>query len=113
MIGKEEGDVAEVQVTVDDNGITDFDGMPNVVSTYSAGGQPIGIGNTGANACTYIAALGAQEVSAGSRQPRDAIYGFIDFELTVVDPANPSVTISAKPATVGFSNTLRTGISNL
>lgn len=86
-------DSAEVRVTVGDNGITAFDGMPGVISTYSAGGQPIGIGNTGANALTYIAPLGAQDLAGGNRQPKDAIYGFIDFELKVSDPANTSVTI--------------------
>ncbi|WP_372681968.1 choice-of-anchor U domain-containing protein [Desulfosarcina sp.] len=96
-------DSAEVRVTVDDNGITDFDGIPGVLSTYSADGQPIGIGNTGANACTRFVPLGIQEVAGGSRQPKDAMYGFIDFTLTVADPASPSVTIYLpSPAPAGY-----------
>ena len=96
-------DSTEVRVTVDDNGITAFDGMPGVISTYSADGQPIGIGNTGANACTRLVPLGTQDVSGGWQQPKDAIYGFIDFELKVIDPANSSVTIYLpSPAPVDY-----------
>ncbi|MFO7716773.1 choice-of-anchor U domain-containing protein [Desulfosarcina sp.] len=93
----------EIRVTVDDNGITAFDGMPGVVSTYAAGGQPIGIGNTGANACTRVVPLGAQDVGGGSQQPNDPLYGFLDFELRVIDPAGPSVTIYLpSPAPAGY-----------
>ena len=96
-------DSVEVRITVDDNGITDFDGMPGVISTYSADGQPIGIGNTGANACTRFVPLGTQDVAGGWQQPRDAMYGFIDFELKVIDPASTSVTIYLpSPAPAGY-----------
>jgi K319L-like, PKD domain len=96
-------DSAEVRVTVGDNGITVFDGMPDVISTYSADGQPIGIGNTGANACILIAPLGAQDVAGGSQPPKDAMYGFIDFELKVMDSSSTSVTIYLpSPAPSGY-----------
>lgn len=96
-------DSTEVRITVDDNGITDFDGMPGVISTYSADGQPIGIGNTGANACTRFVALGTQDAAGGWQQPRDAIYGLIDFALKVTDPASTSITIYLpSPAPVGY-----------
>ncbi len=96
-------DSTEVRITVEDNGIADFDGMPGVISTYSADGQPIGIGNTGANAFTRFASLGVQDVTGGSRQPKDAKYGFIDFELKVTDPASTSVTIYLpSPAPAGY-----------
>ena len=96
-------DSTEVRVTVDDNGITDFDGMPGVISTYSADGQPIGIGNTGANACTRFVPLGIQDVAGGWQQPKDAMYGFIDFTLKVTDPASTSVTIYLpSPAPAGY-----------
>ena len=96
-------DSTEVRITVDDNGITDFDGMPGVISTYSADGQPIGIGNTGANACTRFVALGTQDVAGGWQQPRDAIYGLIDFALKVTDPASTSITIYLpSPAPAGY-----------
>ena len=96
-------DSTEVRVSVDDNGITDFDGIPGVISTYSADGQPIGIGNTGANACTRFVPLGVQEVAGGWQQPKDAIYGFIDFDLKVNDPTRPSITIYLpSPAPAGY-----------
>jgi K319L-like, PKD domain len=96
-------DSAEVRITVEDNGIVDFDDMPDVISTYSTDGQPIGIGNTGANACTRFVPLEDQDVPRGVQQPRDAPYGFVDFELKVDDPANTSVTIYLpSPAPAGY-----------
>ena len=96
-------DRAEVRITVDDNGIIDFDGMPGVISTYSADGQPIGIGNTGANACIRFGPLEAQDLAGGWQQPEDVMYGFIDFELKVNDPASTSVTIYLpSPAPAGY-----------
>jgi hypothetical protein len=96
-------DSVEVTVTVEDNGITVFDGLAGVISTFSADGQPVGIGNTGANACIFIKALGSQDVAGGWQQPKDALYGFIDFELKVVDPGQTSVTIFLpSPAPTGY-----------
>jgi hypothetical protein len=101
--GDGDQDSTEVRIIVDDNGITAFDGIPGVISTTSADGQPIGIGNTGANACILLNPLGPQDVAGGSEPPQDAIYGFIDFELKVVDPSSTSVTIYLpSPAPAGY-----------
>jgi hypothetical protein len=75
-------DVAEVYVTVDDNGISRFDGMQGVISTQSTNGDPIGIG-VGGGACTALNMLTLQDMPAFSSQPQNLLYGLVDFELKV------------------------------
>ena len=86
-------DSAEVEIAVDDNGITAFDGIPGTVSVYSINGQPVAVRGSGANACIRFAPLDVQEVANDWQQPKDAMYGCFDFELKVSDPANTSITI--------------------
>ena len=84
----------EVNITIDDNGISDFDGMPGVVSTETPDGDPIGIGVESSNACTHITTMGLADFDQPTTiQPAGLLYGLVDFELRVNDPANSSVTI--------------------
>ncbi len=86
-------DIDEVYITVNDNGITDFDGMPGVVSTLTADGDPIGVNAGAGNACVSLAALTLQDMPATSPEPRDLVYGLIEFELKVSNPTASSITI--------------------
>ena len=82
-------DVDEVYITVDDNGISRFDGMQGVISTQTPNGDPIGI-TAGGGACTALNMLTLQDMPASSSQPQDLLYGLMDFELKV-DAGNPSL----------------------
>lgn len=84
---------AEVSIDVSDNGVSDFDGMSGVVSTLTNGGDPIGVSAAGSNACTQLTPMDLQDMPSTATQPTDLMYGLVDFELQVNDPANPSVTI--------------------
>jgi len=86
-------DIAEVYITIDDNGISDFDGMPGVISTVTANGDAIGFNAGSGNACTYLATLSLQDMPAASSQPQDLIYGLVDFELKINNAANSNITI--------------------
>ena len=84
----------EVSITVNDNGIREFDGMPGVVSTETASGDPIGIGTHSSNACTQITTLELGDFQESAIiKPAGLLYGLVDFELIVNDPANASITI--------------------
>jgi hypothetical protein len=84
----------EVSITVDDNGISAFDGMPGVVSTETAAGDPIGIGTQSSNACIQITTLELEDFQGSATiEPTGLLYGLVDFELIVNDPANSSITI--------------------
>jgi hypothetical protein len=86
-------DSAEVAITVNDNGISLFDSLPGVVSTYAPSGDPVGIGAAGNNACTEISTLQLQDMPSAAIEPQGLLYGIVDFELQVNDPANSTVTI--------------------
>ncbi|MGD8836938.1 MAG: hypothetical protein PVJ84_12065 [Desulfobacteraceae bacterium] len=84
----------EVSITVNDNGISAFDAMPGVVSTATAAGDPIGIGTQSRNVCTQLSTLELEEFQgAATTEPAELLYGLVDFELIVNDPANSSITI--------------------
>jgi len=84
---------AEVSIDVNDNGVSDFDGMSGVVSTLTNGGDPIGVSAAGNNACTQLMSVDLQDLPSAATEPTGLLYGLVDFELQVNDPANPSVTI--------------------
>jgi hypothetical protein len=91
----------EVSVSVDDNGVSAFDGLPGVISTLTADGDPIGVSAGSGNACIALSTSTLQDVPASSSQPRDLLFGLVEFELKVTDPATSSITIhfpSAVPA---------------
>ncbi len=90
-----DGDQAidEVYITIDDNGISDFDGMQGVISTVTANGDPIGVSAGSGNACIYLATLRLQDMPSASNQPQGLIYGLVDFELKVNNAANSNITI--------------------
>jgi protocadherin Fat 4 len=83
----------EVSVSVDDNGISAFDGMQGVVSTLTADGDPIGVNAGAGNACVSLSTLTLQDIPASSSEPRDVLFGLVDFELKVTDPAASYITI--------------------
>lgn len=96
-------DSAEVAITVNDNGTRAFDGMPGVVSTVTSGGEPIGISVAGSNACTRFTTSDLQDMPSSVIQPSDLLYGLVDFELRVNDPADPSITLHfPSPVPVGY-----------
>lgn len=84
---------AEVNVDIVDNGISTFDGMSGVVSTLTTSGDPIGVSAAGNNACTHLATLDLQDMPPASTEPSGLIYGLVGFEMKVVDPGTPSITI--------------------
>lgn len=96
-------DSAEVAITVNDNGTSAFDGMPGVVSTVTSGGEPIGISVAGSNACTQLTTSDLQDMPSSVVQPSDLLYGLVDFELRVNDPAAPSITLHfPSPVPAGY-----------
>ncbi|MGD9367322.1 MAG: hypothetical protein PVH87_16610 [Desulfobacteraceae bacterium] len=96
-------DSAEVTITVNDNGISAFDGMPGVVSTVTTTGEPIGISAAGNNACSQLTTLDLQDMPSSATQPLDLLYGLVDFELLVNDPVNPSITVHfPSPVPAGY-----------
>jgi hypothetical protein len=86
-------DIDEVYITVDDNGISVFDGMQGVISTLATNGDPIGVNAGSGNACTYLSTLSLQDMPASSSQPQDLLYGLVDFELKIANVANSYITI--------------------
>ncbi len=86
-------DIDEVYITVDDNGISAFNGMQGVVSTLTTNGDPIGVNVGSGNACTYLSTLSLQDMPASSSQPQDLLYGLVDFELKIANAANSYITI--------------------
>ena len=82
----------EVYVTVGDNGISTFDHMQGVVSTLTTDGAPIGVNAGGGNACTNLSTLTLQDIPSTLLQPRDMLYGVLDFDLKVNDAANSYIT---------------------
>jgi len=85
--------IDEVSVSVDDNGISAFDGMQGVISTLTVDGDPIGVNAGTGNACVSLATLTMQDMPATASEPRDMLYGLVEFELKVTDPANSHLTI--------------------
>ncbi len=85
--------IDEVSVSVDDNGISAFDSMPGVISTLTADGDPIGVNAGAGNACVALSTLTLQDMPASSSEPRDLLYGLVDFELKVTDPATSFITV--------------------
>lgn len=85
-------DVDEVYITIADNGIGAFDHLQGVVPTLAADGTPIGVSAGTGNACTHLSTLTLQDMPATLMQPRDMLYGVVDFDLKVVDAANSYVT---------------------
>lgn len=86
-------DIDEVSISVDDNGIADFDGIPGVVSTLTPDNQPIGVSAGTGNACVSLTTLDLQDMPPASPEPVNLLYGLIDFELKVTDPSSSYVTI--------------------
>ncbi len=93
----------EIQITVEDNGINIFDGIPGVISRMTGNGDPIGISAHGTNVCTRLDTLNAQDMPGSASQLESMIYGAVDFELRVSDPANTAVTVHfASPVPEGY-----------
>ncbi len=91
--GDGDQDVDEVSVTVDDNGISAFDGMQGVVSTLTVNGEPIAISAGGGNACTHLSMLTLQDMPATGTPPEDLLYGLLDFEVKIGNAANSYITV--------------------
>jgi hypothetical protein len=83
----------EVSVSVEDNGISAFDSTPGVVSTLTADGDPIGVNAGAGNACVALSTTTLQDMPASSSEPRDSLFGLVEFELKVTDPATSYMTI--------------------
>ncbi len=86
-------DIDEVYITVEDNGITAFDGLQGVISMLTIDGEPIGVNAGSGNACIYLGTLSMQDMPASSSQPRDLLHGLVDFELKVTNTADSNITI--------------------
>lgn len=86
-------DVDEVYITIDDNGIGAFDNLQGVVTTLTADGTPLGFNAGSGNACTNLSTLMLQDIPATLMQPRDVLYGVVDFDMKIVDPANSYITL--------------------
>jgi K319L-like, PKD domain len=98
-------DADDVQITVDDNGISDFDGMPGVVSTWTSNNAAIAVSVGGGNSCTRLNMLPPQDMPASSSQLGDLLYGLMDFELKASGstPGMASITIYfPAPAPEGY-----------
>lgn len=83
----------EVTVTIEDNGIVDFDGMPGVISSTTLDGDPIGFSAGSGGAFTFLDTLMLQDIPATSDEPQGVMYGLVEFELKVGDTAGSNVTI--------------------
>jgi hypothetical protein len=86
-------DSAEVIISINDNGVSAFDGMSGVVSTVTNGGDPIAFGTDSTNVCTQFTILDLADMPSSAIQPEGLLYGLVDFELQVNDSANTSFTI--------------------
>lgn len=86
-------DSAEVNIDIMDNGISAFDGISGVVSTTTVEGDPIGISVAGSNACIQLVTLSIQDMPSAATEPTGLLYGLVDFEMQVNDPANSSITV--------------------
>lgn len=84
---------AEVIITINDNGVSEFDGMSGVVSTVTNDGAPIAFSSGSTNVCTQITTLDLADMPSSAIQPEGLLYGLVDFELQVNDSANTSFTI--------------------
>jgi protocadherin Fat 4 len=93
----------EVYITVADNGISTFDHMQGVVSTMTADGASIAFNAGTGNACTNLHTLTLQDMPAALLQPRDLLYGVLDFDLKVTDGANSYITFHfPEPVPAGY-----------
>lgn len=86
-------DSAEVRIDVNDNGVSEFDGMPGIVTTVTTGGGPIAFATGSSNACTQITTLELADMPSSAIQPEGLLYGLVDFELLMNNTTNASFTI--------------------
>jgi protocadherin Fat 4 len=91
--GDNAGDTDEVYITIDDNGITAFDGMQGVVSTLTSDGDPIGVNAGTGNACVSLTTLDLLDMPPAASEPVNLLYGLMDFELKVTDPTSSYITV--------------------
>ncbi|MFC1867818.1 CFI-box-CTERM domain-containing protein [Thermodesulfobacteriota bacterium] len=92
-----------VNVTVNDNGITDF--PDGVVSMISSEGLPVGITVDTGGAYTSLSAVDPVTLPDEPDMPEDLMYGLLDLKIKVNNPGDTAtVTIHlSEPAPDGYS----------
>jgi hypothetical protein len=96
-------DSAEVRIDVNDNGVSEFDSMPGVVTTVTIGGDPIAFSTSSSNACTQITTLELADMPSSVIEPDGLLYGLVDFELQTNNTSSASFTIYfPTPVPVGY-----------
>jgi hypothetical protein len=101
--GLEDSD--NVDVTIEDNGITDFDSVnPDAITFTFSTGENMGLYVESGGDCTFLNVVDPSTIPDSGDKPENLVYGLIDMQIKV---AIPGSTATAKiylptPAPAGY-----------